>query len=190
VAWSLVRLWRRLLLAVDSHRLYLDLRLLSTSQKGASASVGAPFLLQSGEPELGACPTATSTRRGCGRVAIAESSHSRVCTYQHKEGSHDQSQVRRPSVDRLRNHKFRSACKCCPVRRTLAHGRLNYQRPLRRNPYRRWNKPWSNLFYWRKLFRNEVRSFPDSVGRPCFRLRTSPHDCDCWSTHRPWERAV
>src|SRR5262245_6939303 len=33
VAWSLVRLWRRLVLAVDSHWLCLDLRLLSLGQR-------------------------------------------------------------------------------------------------------------------------------------------------------------
>jgi len=42
VAWSLVRLWRRLLLAVDPRWLYLDLRLLSSGQRRASATV-APF---------------------------------------------------------------------------------------------------------------------------------------------------
>ena len=45
VAWSLLGLWRRLMLALDPRWLYLDLRLLSSDQRRASASVGALLVL-------------------------------------------------------------------------------------------------------------------------------------------------
>ena len=45
MAWSLLGLWRRLMLALDPRWLYLDLRLLSSGQRRASASVGAPWTL-------------------------------------------------------------------------------------------------------------------------------------------------
>jgi hypothetical protein len=67
---------------------------------------------------------------------------------------------------------------------------VNYQRPLRRNPYRRWNKPWPNLFYWRKLFRNAFRSLPNSVGRPRFRRGAGPDECSGWPAQRPGDRKV
>ena len=90
---------------------------------------------------------------------------------------------------------FAIICSAPPASAAQFDGRwrivvLTTQRPLRRNPYRRWNKPWPNLFYWQKLFRNAFRSLPDSVGRSRFRLRAGPDECSGWPAHRPWDRTV
>ena len=52
VAWSLLGLWRRLMLALDPRWLYLDLRLLSSGQRRASASVGA-FVMRGTSAHMG-----------------------------------------------------------------------------------------------------------------------------------------
>jgi hypothetical protein len=52
VARSLVGLWRRLMLAVDPRWLYLDLRLLSSGQRRASATVGALRLGAKGDSRI------------------------------------------------------------------------------------------------------------------------------------------
>ena len=101
-----------------------------------------------------------------------------------------QSYARFRSLYRFRNHLLSSACKCGPVRWTLAHGRRDYQRPLRRNPHRRWNKPWPNLFYWRKLFRSRFRSLPNSIGRACLRRGAGQDECSGWPAQRQWDRTV
>lgn len=102
------------------------------------------------------------------------------------ENSHDwQSYVRLRSFDRFCNHLFRSARKCGAVRRKLAHGRRDHQRPLRKNQHWPWNKPRPNSFYW-WLF----RSPPDSGGWPRFRLGANPDKCSGWPAQRPWDRTV
>ena len=53
VAWSLLGVWRRLMLALDPCWLYLDLRLLSSDQRRASASVGALLVLSFGPETRG-----------------------------------------------------------------------------------------------------------------------------------------
>src|SRR6516165_7309535 len=88
-------------------------------------------------------------------------------------------------VDRFRNHLFRSARACGPVRRKLEHGRRDYPRPLRTNPDWPWNKPQPNLFDWWFL-----RFLPNSVERARFGLRAGPDECSGWPAHRPWDRTV
>jgi len=117
--------------------------------------------------------------------------HSSLMKLGPERGHYDwQSYPRLRSLYRFRNHLFRTARNCGSVRRKLEHGRRDYQRPLRRTPYRRWNKPWPNLFYWRKLFRNRFRSLPDSIGRARFRLRAGPDECSGWPAQRPGDRKV
>jgi hypothetical protein len=89
------------------------------------------------------------------------------------------------SVDRSRNHLFRSARNCGPVRRKVEHDRNDYPRPLRKNPDWPWNKPRPNLFHW-WIF----RPTPDSVGRPRCRLGAGPDECSGWPSHRPWDRTI
>jgi hypothetical protein len=83
------------------------------------------------------------------------------------------------------NHLFHRARKCGPVRRKLEHGGCDYQRPLRTNPDRPWNKPRSNLFH-RWIF----RFLPYSVGRPRFPLGAGTDEGSGWPADRSWDRAV
>jgi len=88
-------------------------------------------------------------------------------------------------VDRFRNHLFRSARACGPVRRKLEHGCRDYPRPLRTNPDWPWNKPQPNLFDWWFL-----RFLPNSVERARFRLGAGPDEGSGWPAHRPRDRTV
>ena len=72
-----------------------------------------------------------------------------------------------------------------PFDGTLEHARRDDQRPLRKNPDWAWNKSWPNFFYWWTF-----RSIPHSVGRSCFRFRTSPDECSGWPAQRQWDRTV